>query len=95
MFQTYVASAVECYMTQHDATEEETINEFQKQVTNAWKDINEECLLPTTVSMPILMRILNLSPVSEIVYKDGDNYTHVGLVLKNFVASLLIDPVPI
>jgi hypothetical protein len=59
-------------MTQHGATEEETINEFRKQVTDAWKDINEECLLPTTVSMPILMRILNLSRVSEIVYKDED-----------------------
>jgi hypothetical protein len=82
-------------MTQHGATEEETINEFRKQVTDAWKDINEECLLPTTVSMPILMRILNLSRVSEIVYKDEDNYTHPGIVLKNFVASLLIDPVPI
>uniref|UniRef100_A0A2N9HR11 Terpene synthase N-terminal domain-containing protein n=1 Tax=Fagus sylvatica TaxID=28930 RepID=A0A2N9HR11_FAGSY len=91
----HVASAVECYMTQHGATEEETINEFRKQVTDAWKDINEECLLPTTVSMPILMRILNLSRVSEIVYKDEDNYTHPGIVLKNFVASLLIDPVPI
>ncbi|KAK4576358.1 hypothetical protein RGQ29_027073 [Quercus rubra] len=90
----HVASAVECYMAQHGGTEEEAINEFCKQVTDAWKDINKECLYPTTVPMPILMRILNLARVIDVVYKDEDGYTHAGIVLKDFVTSMLIDPVP-
>ncbi|GMY31369.1 (-)-germacrene D synthase-like, partial [Fagus crenata] len=91
----HVASAVECYMAQHGATEEEAVKEFRKQVTNAWKDINEECLYPTTLPMPLLTRILNLARVIDVVYKDEDGYTHAGVVLKDFVASMLIDPVPL
>ncbi|KAM4103019.1 hypothetical protein ACJW30_06G047500 [Castanea mollissima] len=90
----HVASAVECYMAERSGTEEEAINEFCKQVTDAWKDINKECLCPTTVPMPILMRILNLARVIDVVYKDEDGYTHAGIVLKDFVTSMLIDPVP-
>ncbi|RVW61721.1 (-)-germacrene D synthase [Vitis vinifera] len=37
----HVASAVECYMKQHGALEQETHKEFNKQVGDAWKDINE------------------------------------------------------
>ncbi|KAK9938417.1 hypothetical protein M0R45_015158 [Rubus argutus] len=89
----HVASAVECYMIQYGATEEETITEFRKQVSDAWKDINEECLHPTPVAMPLLMRVLNLTRVIDVVYKSEDGYTHAGTVLKDFVASLLIEPV--
>uniref|UniRef100_A0A7N2M889 Uncharacterized protein n=1 Tax=Quercus lobata TaxID=97700 RepID=A0A7N2M889_QUELO len=91
----HVASAVECYMAQFCATEEEAINEFRKQVTDAWKDINKECLYPTTVPMPVLMRIVNLSRVMDVVYKGQDGYTNAGIVLKDFIRSMLIDPVPL
>ncbi|XP_059428060.1 (-)-germacrene D synthase-like isoform X2 [Corylus avellana] len=91
----HVASAVECYTKQHGATEEEAIDEFGKEITDAWKDINEECRYPTTVPMPVVMRILNLARVIDVVYKDADGYTHAGIVLKDFVASLLVDPVPL
>ncbi|KAL6205530.1 hypothetical protein ACLB2K_022788 [Fragaria x ananassa] len=85
----HVASAVECYMTQYGATEEETIIEFRKQVSDAWKDINEECLHPTSLDMPLLMRIVNLTRVIDVVYKSEDGYTHAETILKDFVASLL------
>ncbi|KAL5565363.1 hypothetical protein UlMin_028527 [Ulmus minor] len=91
----HVASAVECYMKQYGGTEEEAVNELGKQVSNAWKDMNEECLYPTSVPMPLLIRILNLAQVIDVIYKDEDGYTHVGIVLKDFVASLLIDSVPV
>ncbi|NP_001268213.1 (-)-germacrene D synthase [Vitis vinifera] len=91
----HVASAVECYMKQHGASEQETPNEFPQPVREAWKDINEECLIPTAVPMPILMRVLNLARVIDVIYKNEDGYTHFGAVLKDFVTSMLIDPVPI
>ncbi|KAM3696543.1 hypothetical protein ACJW31_06G047200 [Castanea mollissima] len=89
----HAASAIECYMAQYGATEEDAINELRKEVTNAWKDINEECLYPTIVSKPIIMSILNLTRVADVVYKDEDGYTNAGI--KDFVTSLLIDPVPL
>ncbi|XP_031284205.1 (-)-germacrene D synthase-like [Pistacia vera] len=91
----HVASSIECFMIQHGATEEEARNEFQKQVIDAWKDINEEYLRPTAVPMPLLDRILNLSRVIDVIYKDEDGYTHAHVMLKDSVASLLINPVPL
>ncbi|KAK7829870.1 (-)-germacrene d synthase [Quercus suber] len=91
----HAPSAVECYMKQHGISEQVVHDEFNRQVANAWKDINEECIRPTVVPMPLLMRCLNLTRVLDIIYKEGDNYTHVGKEMKENVASVLIDPIPI
>ncbi|KAM3750008.1 hypothetical protein ACB098_04G004700 [Castanea mollissima] len=91
----HAPSAVECYMKQHGVSEQVVHDEFNRQVANAWKDINEECIRPTAVPMPLLMRCLNLTRVLDIIYKEGDNYTHVGKEMKDNVASVLIDPIPI
>ena len=80
-------------MKQHGATEEEAVKQFGEDISNAWKDINEECLYPTSVPMPLLMRILNLACVIDVVYKDEDGYTHAGVVLKDFITSILVDPI--
>ncbi|CAK9142772.1 unnamed protein product [Ilex paraguariensis] len=63
----HVASAVECYMKQHGASKQEAYAEFDKQVTNAWKDINQECLHPTAVPISFLMRVLNLARVINLL----------------------------
>ncbi|KAE8125664.1 hypothetical protein FH972_020443 [Carpinus fangiana] len=87
------ASAIECYMAQHCTTEEEALDEIRKEITDAWKDINKGCLYPTIVPMPIVTRILNLTRVIDVVYKDEDGYTLAEIVLKDFVAALFVDPV--
>ncbi|XP_075668940.1 sesquiterpene synthase 2-like [Castanea sativa] len=91
----HAASAVECYMKQHGVSEQVVHDEFNRQVANAWKDINEECIRPTVVPMPLLMCVLNLARVIDVIYKEGDGYTHVGKEMKDNVASVLIDPIPI
>ncbi|XP_050376031.1 (-)-germacrene D synthase-like isoform X2 [Argentina anserina] len=91
----HVASAVECYMKEHDATREEALIEFRIQVNNAWKDINEALLQPTIFPVPVLSLILNLARVIEVIYKYEDGYTHSGIVLKDYIESLLIEPVPL
>ncbi|XVF04019.1 hypothetical protein REPUB_Repub05bG0044400 [Reevesia pubescens] len=63
----------------------------QEQITNAWKAINEECRYPTKVLMPLLNQILNLACVIDVVYKTED----AGVMLKDFVATLLFDPIPL
>ena len=82
-------------MKQHGVSEQVVHDELNKQVANAWKDVNQECMRPTVVPMPLLMRVLNLARVVDVVYKEGDSYTHVGKEMKYDVASLFIDPVPI
>ncbi|XP_050247222.1 sesquiterpene synthase 2-like [Quercus robur] len=91
----HAASAIECYMKQHGVSEQVVHDELNRQVANAWKDINEECIRPTVVPMSLLMRDLNLARVIDVIYKEGDGYTHVGKEMKDNVASVLIDPIPI
>ncbi|PON67638.1 Squalene/phytoene synthase [Trema orientale] len=80
----HVDSSVECYMKQHGVSEQEACDQLNKQVVDAWKDINEECLEPRDVPMPVLMRVVNLARVIDAVYKDGDGYTHAGGIMKSF-----------
>ncbi|KAE8681046.1 Delta-cadinene synthase isozyme A [Hibiscus syriacus] len=91
----HVVSAVECYIKQYGASEEEACVELNKQVKNAWKDTNEAFLKPTAVPHQALNRILNLTRVIDLIYRDEDAYTHSGEAVKTSITSLLIDPIPI
>lgn len=94
----HVTSSVECYIEEHGVSEQEACDELRKQIVEAWKDINEECVDEEAirdVSMPLLMRVVNLARVMDVLYKDGDGYTHAGGTTKKLVSLLLIDPVPI
>ncbi|KAJ9678956.1 hypothetical protein PVL29_021001 [Vitis rotundifolia] len=77
----HVASATQCYMKQYGVSE------------NAWLDINQECLKPNAVPMPLLARILNLTRAADVIYEEQDEYTHVGKLMKNNIASLFINPI--
>uniref|UniRef100_A0A5B7AAS5 Uncharacterized protein n=1 Tax=Davidia involucrata TaxID=16924 RepID=A0A5B7AAS5_DAVIN len=89
----HVASGIECYMKQHDLSKEEVVNEFYKRMESAWKDINKECLKPTSISLHLLMRVVNLTRVFDVVYKYDDGYTHAEGVLKDYIISMFIDPI--
>lgn len=90
----HAASIVECYMKQYGIGRQEAVGEVQKQIENAWKDINEGCLNPTLVPKPILTRVLNLARVLDVVYKDTDGYTFSEIGLKDTITSLIVDPIP-
>jgi (-)-germacrene D synthase len=82
-------------MNEHGVSREDAVNELSRQVTNAWKDTNEELLDPTEVPKPLLMRVLNLSRVIDVLYKDGDCYTNSQGSTKNDIISILLNPCPI
>lgn len=90
----HVASGVECYMKQHNATEEEVLVEFNKRITSAWKDMNQECLHPFPVPIHLLERVLNLARFMNIFYKDEDCYTHSNTRMKGIITSILIESIP-
>ncbi|KAK5772538.1 hypothetical protein PVK06_048828 [Gossypium arboreum] len=88
-------SAIECYMEQYGVTAQEAYNEFNKHIESSWKDVNEEFLKPTEMPTPVLCRSLNLARVMDVLYREGDGYTHVGKAAKGGITSLLIDPIQI
>ncbi|KAG8635719.1 hypothetical protein MANES_16G056350v8 [Manihot esculenta] len=78
-----LVSAIECYMKQNVISQQEA------------RDINEECLRPSNVLMPLFIRVINLARVIDYFYTDGDEYTHVGELMKSSIKSMLIDYVKI
>ncbi|XP_071933030.1 (-)-germacrene D synthase-like [Coffea arabica] len=91
----HLATAVECYVNEYGVTKQEAFDEFNKQVANAWKDINGECLNSNAVPMAVLERVVDLAKVVNLLYKDKDWYTHSATKLKDFIATVPIDPIPI
>ncbi|KAK9133655.1 hypothetical protein Scep_013183 [Stephania cephalantha] len=92
----HVASAVECYMEEYGASEQEACREFSKMIEEAWKDVNEGCYAPSTTSVPrpLLMRIVNFTRMLFLIYNyDEDSYTHSETRLKENVELLFINPV--
>ncbi|KAF4372248.1 hypothetical protein G4B88_006992 [Cannabis sativa] len=55
-------SAVDCYIKKYGVEEEEAIQRLKEQVSDSWKDLNEECLYLNNMNipMPLLMRVLDL-----------------------------------
>ncbi|XVF77188.1 hypothetical protein PTKIN_Ptkin14bG0021800 [Pterospermum kingtungense] len=88
-------SGIECYMEQFGVSAQEAYDEFNKHIESAWKDINEEFLNPTAMPAAVLNPSLNLARAIDVIFKDGDGYTHVGAVTKGLITSLLINPVPL
>jgi (-)-germacrene D synthase len=82
-------------MKKYNVRREAAIEEGRKRIANAWKDLNEECLRPTQVPMPFLMRIINLSRVMDVVYKDKDSFTNSKGEMKSFIKALLVEPVEV
>ncbi|KAG6404825.1 hypothetical protein SASPL_132401 [Salvia splendens] len=87
-------SSIHCYMTQYGMSEDDARAQIKQQMKNAWKDMNQECLEPTPVSMPILMRVINLARAAQLIYSNGDCYTDPNKA-KEWVKLLLIEAVPI
>ncbi|KAF7851625.1 hypothetical protein BT93_L3450 [Corymbia citriodora subsp. variegata] len=91
----HIASAVELLMKENGISEQEAEEELQKRVVDAWKDINEEFLRPTAGPTPVLTLILYLSQVIDVLYTNGDHYTHSKTKLKEHITSLFVSPLPI
>ncbi|XP_004516888.1 probable terpene synthase 2 [Cicer arietinum] len=91
----HVSSFLECYMIQYDTNREAAIQECEKGIDNAWKDINEDYLRQTKVPLPLLTSVINLARFIEVYYKDKDHYTHSEGLMKTHIKALIVDPVPV
>ncbi|KAL4273437.1 hypothetical protein GQ457_13G000890 [Hibiscus cannabinus] len=89
----HASSSVECYMKQHNLSEECTLKDFEKLLEDVWKDVNEECMRPTAVPRDLLIRPLNLARASYLFYKHGDGFTNPEYV-KDDIRAMFVDPYP-
>ncbi|KAK6786982.1 hypothetical protein RDI58_015507 [Solanum bulbocastanum] len=92
----HIPSIIECYMKEYGASKEETYIEFQKEITNAWKDINNALIFrPTKVPMFVLERVLNCARVMDTLYQEGDGYTNSKGNVKNMINFLLVESIDV
>ncbi|KAK9005288.1 hypothetical protein V6N11_042731 [Hibiscus sabdariffa] len=82
----HAPSSVECYMKQHNLSEELTLKYFEKLLEDAWKDVNEECMRPTAVPRDLIIRPLNFARASYLFYK----HVNEGVLCK--VYQQVYDP---
>nr|CAD1825999.1 unnamed protein product [Ananas comosus var. bracteatus] len=87
-----VATAITCYMEEHNASLEETSERLLKMVEDAWKDINHEYLNLTWLPTSLLMPYFNLTRMMEILYRKCDKYTNAHL-LKEYIVLVLVEPI--
>nr|AIX97168.1 germacrene A synthase 2 [Barnadesia spinosa] len=84
------ATGVDAYIKTFGVSEERAIEELNKMIENAWKDINEGCLKPREVSMDLLAPILNLARMIDVVYRYDDGFTFPGKTLKEYITLLFL-----
>lgn len=82
-------------MNEHGISKQDAINELLRQVTSAWKDINEELLDPIEVPKPLLIRVINLSRAIDVFYKVADSYSHSKESTKDNITAILLSPWPV
>nr|WIM34769.1 germacrene D synthase [Chrysanthemum indicum] len=86
----HVASSVECYMKQHNVTEERAYDLLNTLVEDAWKDLNRESLICKDIPMLLKMRVINLTRVMDTLYKYEDTFTNVGPELIDYIKAHFI-----
>ncbi|KAG6539097.1 hypothetical protein ZIOFF_004250 [Zingiber officinale] len=92
----HVASTVESYMKEYGTSKKVAHEKLQVVVEQAWKDINKECLHPTTqVARTLIEIILNLSRTMEDIYKYNDTYTNSNTRMKDNISLILVESFPI
>ncbi|TMW85527.1 hypothetical protein EJD97_022993 [Solanum chilense] len=90
-----LVTGIECYMQENNLSVEEASAQLSEIAENAWKDLNNECI-KTTDSMPneILMRVVNLTRLIDVVYKNNqDGYSDPKNNVKDVIEALLVNSI--
>ncbi|KAH0681302.1 hypothetical protein KY284_022387 [Solanum tuberosum] len=90
-----LVTGIECYMQENNLSVEEASAQLSEIAENAWKDLNKECI-KSTDSMPteILMRVVNLTRLIDVVYKNNqDGYSDPKNNVKSVIEALLVNPI--
>ncbi|XP_020870910.1 alpha-barbatene synthase [Arabidopsis lyrata subsp. lyrata] len=89
----YTANAINYYMKQHGITKEEANTEFKKMIGNINKIVNEEYFKMTNISRPILNQFIGFGRLLDVLYTADDVFNHRDGKFKDYLFTLLIDPI--
>ncbi|KAK1314280.1 hypothetical protein QJS10_CPA06g00015 [Acorus calamus] len=82
-------------MKDNGVSEEEARLKMGKMVEDAWKTVNLEMVKPSPIPIEVRTRARNLACMMEVIFRNADNYNYPSGEMKDNVAMLVVDPVPI
>ncbi|XVF08857.1 hypothetical protein REPUB_Repub07fG0040200 [Reevesia pubescens] len=88
-------SGTACYMKQYNVSREEATKAFREKIEAIWKDVNEFCMRPSPVPMPIIRLVVNVFGLLDVTYKYDDEFTNQVTTFKHYITQMFIDPIPI
>lgn len=80
-------------MKHHGVTKEEAIKEFDKMIKDINKIVNEECLKTTHISRRVLKQTINFGRSLDVLYTSDDVFNHREGMFKEYITTLLVDPI--
>ncbi|KAI0502229.1 hypothetical protein KFK09_017176 [Dendrobium nobile] len=90
-----VASAVQCYVMEHECSEEEACMKLLKMSNDAWKIINKEFVTLRKLPFSLIWPMINLARFNEFIYLGKDLYTNSDHMMKETISAVLIEPIQI
>ncbi|KAL0915286.1 hypothetical protein M5K25_015691 [Dendrobium thyrsiflorum] len=91
----HVASVVQCYVMEHECSEEEACKKLLKMSNDAWKIINKEFVTQNKLPLSLIWPIINVALFNEFIYLGKDLYTNSDHIIKETISDVLIEPIQI
>ncbi|KAK8641343.1 hypothetical protein V6N13_010755 [Hibiscus sabdariffa] len=89
------STATACYMKQHKVSRDEATKAFRAIIEEGWKDVNEGCMRPTAIPMPVVRAALNYHRLLDVAYRDTDEYTFSHSFFKDIITEVILHPIPL
>ncbi|CAN1843876.1 Probable terpene synthase 12 [Linum perenne] len=98
-------NAISCYMNENGVSEEEARKHLKSMIDQAWKNMNQELLLLSTVnnmdddnSAPefaksFVRSVFNLARIAHYTYQRGDSHGNPDAGSKKTIFSLIFEPI--
>ncbi|KAL0411144.1 UNVERIFIED_CONTAM: Vetispiradiene synthase 1 [Sesamum latifolium] len=88
--------AVRCYMKQYGISKEEALDKFVELVEDAWKDLNTEWIIKTSILTRNIVaeQLLNYARVTEVTYENyQDGFSNPEKYMTPQLVALFVDPI--
>uniref|UniRef100_A0A251UN70 Putative isoprenoid synthase domain-containing protein n=1 Tax=Helianthus annuus TaxID=4232 RepID=A0A251UN70_HELAN len=87
--------AVQCYMNETGATEDQAIMYVKTLNPNTWKKLNKERLgvMTSQIAKELTHCAANLTRMAHFMYHEGDGHGSCPEVTKAHILSLLVNPI--
>ncbi|KAL3515888.1 hypothetical protein ACH5RR_022790 [Cinchona calisaya] len=88
-----VPKSVQCYMTEHGASEEVAREYTRCLIGEIWKQMNKERAADSPFTKTFVKMAMNLGRMAQCMYQHGDGHGHSNSHTKNRIQSLLFEPI--